>query len=193
MERALKGGIDALEGAGLSTHERALGSSNMDMLGVELNPAYRCTRLTDTRYWRLERGIDAALRRRRLSGRAVEAILGHCTFAGLLNRASLSIFHASYKFIRLHYDVPTALWESVRGELQAFRDILPMIEADWTLPWNPHVTVTDASNSGFGECTGVWDARAEDIESLARFTGFELCAQYSDNKAWFIDSLWRVS
>ena len=131
----------------------------MDMLGVELNPAYRCTRLTDTRYWRLERGIDAALRRRRLSGRAVEAILGHCTFAGLLNRASLSIFHASYKFIRLHYDVPTALWESVRGELQAFRDILPMIEADWTLPWNPHVTVTDASNSGFGECTGVWDAR----------------------------------
>ncbi len=33
----------------------------------------------------------------------------------------------------------------------------------------------------------------EDIESLARFTGFELCAQYSDRRDWFIDSLWRVS
>lgn len=33
----------------------------------------------------------------------------------------------------------------------------------------------------------------EDIQSLARFTGFELCGEYSDDQKWFIDSLWRVS
>ena len=86
----------------------------------------------------------------------MEAILGHCTFAGLLARQSLSIFHTSYKFIRLNYEEAAPLWRSVREELQTFRDILPMIQADWDLPWNRHVTVTDASDAGFGECTGVW-------------------------------------
>ena len=27
------------------------------------------------------------------------------------------------------------------------------------LPWNTYVIVTDASNTGFGECTGVWTRR----------------------------------
>ena len=51
------------------------------------------------------------------------------------------------------------MWQSVREELQTFWHILPMIESDWVLPWNTYVIVTDASNTGFGECTGVWARR----------------------------------
>ena len=167
VQQALDGGIDALESAGLETHERAFGGSAMDMLGVEVNPEFQCTRLTDTRYWRLERGIDAALRRRRLRGRAVEAILGHCTFAGLLARQSLSIFHASYKFLRLNYEEAAVVWQSLRKELQTFWDILPMIESDWVLPWNTYVTVTDASNTCVGECT-----RSGHVENSCDTDGF---------------------
>ena len=67
VKRALDGGIDAFEEAGLATHERSFGSETMDILGVELNPSFRSTRLTDSRYWRLEFGLGAALRRKRLS------------------------------------------------------------------------------------------------------------------------------
>ena len=47
VNRALDGGISALESAGLETHERAFGEAPMDILGIEVNAVHRCTRLTD--------------------------------------------------------------------------------------------------------------------------------------------------
>eukprot|EP00972_Heterocapsa_arctica_P018924 2795584-Heterocapsa_arctica.AAC.1 len=53
---------------------------------------------TDTakRFWRVRAGLLHAVRRGRLSGRALEVLIGHATFCGLSNRPVLSVFHTVY-------------------------------------------------------------------------------------------------
>jgi len=147
-----------LDSRGLTTHDTELHSNFGDVLGVELNSELKCTRLTAKRYWRLERGLGAALARRCLSGKDVEILVGHCTFAGLIFRQSLSIFHACYAYVQSAGEKKCVIWPSVRQELQSFKDILPLLESDWELPWNERVTATDSSGYGYGECVSDWGA-----------------------------------
>lgn len=155
---ALDGACRELDSAGLSTHEREESAREMEMLGVELDGTRQRSRLTSSRYWKLDSGLSALLRRRKVSGRMLEAIVGQCTFAALLVRQSLSVFHSCYKCVRSMHDVGATLWPSVRAEVQAFRDLLPLLESDWSLPWCPYVTATDSSGFGYGECTALWGA-----------------------------------
>ena len=74
----------------------------VELLGIELNCQLGCTRLTSKRFWRLERGLEAAVQRQRMSGEVLSIIVGHCTFAGLVCRQSLSVFKSVYGFIEKH-------------------------------------------------------------------------------------------
>ncbi|CAK0795370.1 unnamed protein product, partial [Prorocentrum cordatum] len=88
---------------------------------------------------------------RQVSARDIEKVVGHCTFLALLSRTSLSIFRSVYTFIARHRDHGTApLWESVRWELEAFRNVIPLIRRDFGAPWSSKVMASDASFWGYG-------------------------------------------
>ena len=89
--RALDAAVDTLEAVGLRTHETDVTDTAVELLGVELNAELGCTRLSEKRYWRLERGLEAALARTRMSGEVLSILVGQCTFAGLVFRQSLCV------------------------------------------------------------------------------------------------------
>ena len=156
VANALEGACNSLKSSGLDTHEEILCKEKMDSLGVELDAARQRTRLTDKRYWRLEGALEWTLRQSRLSGQLVEQLVGHCTFAGLICRYSLSCFSATYKFIHRHYHQRVPLWDSVRKELTAFKGLLPLLVSDWGLQWRREVLCSDASEEGYGGCVSYW-------------------------------------
>ncbi len=124
------------------------------------------SRITPERYHRLRQAIQGVLNRRKVSGRLLEVLIGHATFAGLTNRYTLSIFNVVYRFIRAHYDKPATLWRTAREELISFRGLMIYLHADWTRPWNPYVTSSDASLSGFGIVSSTWSM--EDVAEIGR-------------------------
>ena len=65
-----------------------------------------------------------------------------------------------YKFIRSNYHVPTPLRRSVASELRAFCGLMPLLRSEWSRPWNEVITVSDASEEGFGVCANHLDAKA---------------------------------
>ncbi|CAK0868558.1 unnamed protein product, partial [Prorocentrum cordatum] len=81
------------------------------------------------------KAINGLLRRRRLTGWAVEVLVGHCTYAGLLARGALGVCRAE----------PAALCPETRVELEVFRGLLIFLESDWTLQWRELVVATDSS------------------------------------------------
>ena len=141
---------------GLLLHPGEIQGHQVKALGVTLNGTSLCTRVSPERFHRVRQAMRGLLQRRRVSGRAVEVVLGHATFCALANRRLLSVFHAVYKFIRRHYSESAVLWPSVRDELRAFAGLMIFLQSDWSRPWNQLVTSTDASEQGYGLCTSWW-------------------------------------
>ena len=80
-------------------------------LGVELMGDSLRMRVTSERWWLVRRAIEALLRRPKCSGWALEVVVGHCTFAGLANRGSLSVWHTVYAFMHKYRDGAGYLWD----------------------------------------------------------------------------------
>jgi len=91
-----------------------------------------------------------------MTGWAAEVLVGHCTYAGLMTRGTLCVFHTIYAFIRKSYAAPTALWPEARGELETFRGLMLFLESDWSLQWNDLVVATDSSLEAGAVSTTRW-------------------------------------
>ena len=146
----------AFNGAGLLLHGSEISSGATDALGCTVEGNRLRSRVSNERLWKIHHGIKALLKRGRCTGKLLEVIVGHCTFAGLMNRQSLSVFHAVYKFIRRHYSQSAPLWKSVRDELKAFSGLLFLLVQDWWRQWNGLVASSDSSLSGYGVCQAWW-------------------------------------
>ena len=145
-------------GQSLLLHPGEVQHERIKALGVELDGRDLVTRVSPARFHRVRQGLRFLLQRNRCTGRALEILVGHCTYCGLVNRCSLSIFHSVYKFIKKNYSQTCALWKSVAAELRAFAGIMPALRADWSRPWNGEVVASDASEEGFGVCSRAWPA-----------------------------------
>ena len=145
---------------GLELHASEVSSGAVDALGCVLDGGQMQSRLQSKRLWRVHQAIAGLLQRGRCSGQALEKVLGHCTFCGLMNRRSLSCFNAVYSFVHANYDCVATLWNTVREELEAFKGILFLLTQDWWKQWNPMVTSSDASLAGFGCCKAWWPKQA---------------------------------
>ena len=66
-----------------------------EALGTQLDGHELSSRVTSKRFWMLRQGLAALLRRRRCSCRALERLIGHCTFMGLASQRTLCSFHTS--------------------------------------------------------------------------------------------------
>ena len=149
-------------------------------LGVELNGKTLTSKISGDRLHRVRQGLRCVLHRGRCSGRVLEILIGHCTYCGLMNRSLLSVFHSCYKFIRSNYYTPVKLWGSVASELRAFCGLMPFLRSEWCRPWNRVVTVSDASEEGFGVCASKLPSKAvSSIGRVAERDRFRRCSGHS--------------
>ena len=156
VDEAMSALQERFNGLGLQLHASEVSDGYVEALGCVLEGGQMRSRPNPKRLWRIHHGIKGLLNRGRCMGKALEILVGHCTFLGLINRASLSIFHNVYSFIRKHYWEVAGLWESVRAELRAFMGVCFLLCQDWWRPWNQLVTSSDASLGGYGACKGWW-------------------------------------
>ena len=94
--------------------------------------------------------------RRKVTGWALEVILGHCTFVGLCNRSLLTVFHTVYGFVRENYLLAMPLWYECRQELSTFRDLMIFLESPWWQQWSPRVLQSDSSLDGYATSVATW-------------------------------------
>ncbi|CAK0898804.1 unnamed protein product [Prorocentrum cordatum] len=123
---------DNLDAVG-SAHELKGGGG--ETLGCALDGHRLETQVTEKRRWRIDGAFRWALRRRRLSGKQLERLVGHATFVSLLGLMALSAFNACYAFIHRYGDAAAEVRLTARQELQAFIGLLPLVRAPWDLPW----------------------------------------------------------
>ncbi len=138
-----------LQSRGLPTHDVEAGVG-LDTLGWNFDEHSPKVRVTNKRMWRLRLATLELLKRDRADGRLIEKLVGHFTFAGLLQRGLLSVFQASYAFIRKQYHQEVQLWAEVRRELFLAASLICMVEKDLSSVWSPRVHATDASFWGRG-------------------------------------------
>ena len=93
----------SLRERGLPTHPVEAGAG-LETLGWKFSSDHPMVQVTPKRMWKLRLATRELLRVGVCDGRLLERIIGHYTFAGLLQRGFLSIFQACYVFIRKHYD-----------------------------------------------------------------------------------------
>ena len=141
--------IEVFDDRGLRIHAENCGKSG-EALGFFLDGVNLRSSLTLKRLRRVRRGLRAACRRKRLTGQALEILVGHATFCGLSNRPLLSVFHTVYRFIERHYGEAAEVWPSIREELRAFAGLMTFSTTDWRLQWDPWVQSSDASEQGWG-------------------------------------------
>jgi hypothetical protein len=137
VRRGLAEAERVLNAAGLATHESEFTTERATTLGVHLDFELCRTELTLKRLWRTRRAIRALLRRRLVSGQALEILVGHATFCAMVNRNLMSCFHATYAYSRRHYREPARLWTSVVDELRSFVGLLSLCRTDWWPDWCP--------------------------------------------------------
>ncbi|CAK0809115.1 unnamed protein product [Prorocentrum cordatum] len=114
-------------------------------------------RPTPKKCWRAVLGLRHLLNTSPLvCGRDLEHILGHLIHIFTLKRELLSIFNATYSFIKGSYLRRQPLWASVVRELRWVLALLPLVEVDIQLPWRTEVHCYDASPWGFGVTSASW-------------------------------------
>ena len=138
-----------LQSRGLPTHDVEAGVG-LDTLGWNFDEHSPKVKVTNKRMWRLRLATLELLKRDRADGRLIEKLVGHFTFAGLLQRSLLSVFQACYAFIRKQYHQEVQIWAEVRRELFWAASLICLVEKDLSSVWSSRVHATDASFWGRG-------------------------------------------
>ena len=105
-----------------------------------------------TRLRKLRGALRELLVRGKSSGKLLEVVLGHVTWAMLCRREGLALLDKCYSFIHASYEVVTPLWPSVRRELHQVMCLLPLFSANLSNPWHNEITASDSSPAGYGIC-----------------------------------------
>ena len=160
-----------LNDCGLPTHEVEAGKG-LETLGWAFSHDKPEVKVTPTRMWSLRLASSQLLRVGRCSGKTLEKLLGHYTFAGLIRRGFLSVFQASYVYIRKHYTDNAVLWPEVRRELFWASSLLCLLSRHLASEWSNRVYATDASLEGRGVCATYREISA--IREVASFSDIEI-------------------
>ena len=95
VDDTLEACCETFNSKGLTLHETEK-SEQLDALGVHLDGQRKSAQIGARRFWRIRGALRALLAMGRCTGAALEVIIGHCTFAGLLARDSLACFRTCY-------------------------------------------------------------------------------------------------
>ena len=151
---------------GLGLHEVDVQEYGGNALGMTMDGKKLLTRNTWKRYIHIHAALTAVLHMRVVSGAALEIIVGHCTYFGLVNRDLLCIFAAVYRFISSNYFCSAALWKEAQNEIRCFRGLMMFGFSQWNLPWSSRVFAVDSSLTGFGIASSDWPL--QDVKDVGR-------------------------
>ena len=81
------------EKVALAEYSLEMSGGERNALGVELHGWFSRTSGARERYWRLYGALSFLLMRRKTRGEMLEVSVGHCTYAALVRRPVLCVFH----------------------------------------------------------------------------------------------------
>jgi hypothetical protein len=137
---------------GLSVHEEEEAQLKGEFIGLLFNGEKGYVSVKPSRLLKLRAGVQDLLNRQFCTGHTLQLVLGHCTWAMMARRESLSLLHHSYSFCHQHFNQPTRIWPSVRQELHWIISILPLLRCKINNGWSCDVTASDSSPWGLGVC-----------------------------------------
>ena len=141
-----------LRGFGLTVHEEEEAQMSADFVGLHCDGKSGYVSIKPGRILKIRSAVDELLRRQFCSGKLLQLLLGHCTWALMGRREGLSILRSSYAFMHQNLNRSSRLWPSVRQELVWVRDLLPLFRMQINCGWATDITASDSSPWGFGVC-----------------------------------------
>ena len=150
VNRELRRINKALNHLGIDTHEVVLASDTFDTVGLRYLGRRRLLLHKPSRAWRLHAALGYAAKLPGLTGHQMQILLGHCTHHGMLNRSSLAIFCACYRFVDRARGAWRCLDAHCRAELSAFRALVLCAAVDLAKPCSDLVFCSDSSLQGYG-------------------------------------------
>ncbi|CAK0883302.1 unnamed protein product [Prorocentrum cordatum] len=142
--------LSALERAGLACKGVELAGGQQEFTGLVIDSTSGTISVTPKRLWRDRLACLHALGLGRLTGKELQLLVAHFTWAGLMRRELLSLPHACYRFIEEAGESRWKLWNSARAELRMMCSLIVFASTDTRRPCSPVITATDASTGEDG-------------------------------------------
>ncbi|CAE7422123.1 unnamed protein product [Symbiodinium natans] len=155
---------DVLRGWGLTVHELEEAKHSGDFVGLHFNGLGGFVSIKPSRIHKIKSAIDDLLHRQFCSGRVLQTILGHLTWASMGRRESLAILNSCYAFVHQKGEHSGRLWPSVRKELEWFSAVLPLLRMKINCGWSQDITASDSSPWGLGVCLRTLEK--QEVQSL---------------------------
>ena len=140
--------VKKLRDIGFRVHEETEAQSTVQSLGFLVDGVTGTIQPVPERLDRVVRCFAWLGKAPRISGRAVERLLGHAVHLCMLRRELLSIFRSLYDFIHSSYKVRTKLWPSAAKEARWASHLMKLCSSDLKRTWSTSITSSDASLSG---------------------------------------------
>ena len=164
MNQGLRRISDVLRGWGLTVHELEEAKHSGDFVGLHFNGLGGFVSIKPSRIHKIKSAIDDLLHRQFCSGRVLQTILGHLTWASMGRRESLAILNSCYAFVHQKGEHSGRLWPSVRKELEWFSAVLPLLRMKINCGWSQDITASDSSPWGLGVCLRTLEK--QEVQSL---------------------------
>ena len=158
--------IQTLRAWGLQVHEIEPASLKADFVGLSFDGQRGTVSIKSSRINKIKFAIDELLERQFCSGRVMQLLVGHITWALLCRRSGLSLLNACYAFIGDASTKHKRLWKSVRQELHWISSLLPLLRFKVNSSWGHDVTSSDSSPWGLGVCYRQLDV--ETVQTIGR-------------------------
>lgn len=140
--------VKKLRDTGFRVHEETEAQSTVQSLGFLVDGITGAIQPVPERLDRVVRCFAWLGKAPRISGRAIERLLGHAVHLCMFRRELLSIFRSLYDFIHSSYKVRTKLWPSAAKEARWASHLMKLCTCDLKRPWSSSITSSDASLSG---------------------------------------------
>ena len=175
--------VQQLQSVGFRVHEEEDASAVVQALGFILDGQKGEVRPIPRKRDKLRLVLLWLSTRPKITGRALERVIGHSIHMFMLRRELLSVFRAVYDFKVAHYKKPVRLWASAAKECKWAAALLLVCKSDLRLPWCGDITVSDACLTGtavatlhsdpstarsVGQCREMWRFKSRDPLSRAR-------------------------
>ena len=165
VQEAKDGAVKRLREVGLLVHEELEACNTAQSLGFLIDGKTGRVSPVPDRLYRVQLAFRWLSRRPRVSGRAVQRLLGHAVHFMMLKRSLLSIPRRLYDFIQYAGQRKCRLWTGAAVEAKWLATLLPLCSADLRKQLSGTVTASDASLSGIAVCSK--NVEIDDIKSMS--------------------------
>ena len=159
VQRAKDKAVARLRQVGLTVHEEMDANNTSQSLGYMIDGAVGQVTPIPERLHRVQLAFKWLSRRPRVTGRAVQRLLGHAVHFMMLRRELLSIPHHLYAFVQ-QANGRCRLWCSAAVEARWIGELLPLCATDLRKQTSALLTASDASLSGIAVCTRLADEQS---------------------------------